>query len=186
MKSLSIHIIVLSLLLFGSQAQVHASQGRTLLASYPATEDSIAPGVMAPTPVEVTSSVQIKTQLQAPAPAPKAPPVQNAAPVASAASFDAVPFSQIEPVIQRLKVIEELIRTQGRAYDYRALTLKQLKGILSQLQSAGAKPQSAPAAPIPTAPLAPAAKPAISASERNLKSLPIPVELEHSNDSAEI
>ena len=49
--------------------------------------------------------------------------------------FELVPANQAEPIIHRLKIVEELIRKHGRAYDYRMHTIKELQSILSQLDS---------------------------------------------------
>ncbi|MGK5082647.1 hypothetical protein WDW37_05020 [Bdellovibrionota bacterium FG-1] len=47
--------------------------------------------------------------------------------------YDPVPVGQVEPLAQRLKLVETLIQRHGRAYDYRIHTIKELQEILSQL-----------------------------------------------------
>jgi hypothetical protein len=86
-----------------------------------------------------------------PAAAPKATPAAAAAPAKAAqsarlavATYDTVPASQSDALIQRLKIVENLIRKYGRAYDYRTHTLKELELIQSTLESA-----AAPATPAP-------------------------------------
>ncbi len=48
--------------------------------------------------------------------------------------FDPVAPDQKESIIQRLKLIETLIRNHGQAYDYRVLTNAQLQKILDELK----------------------------------------------------
>ncbi len=50
-------------------------------------------------------------------------------------SFDAVPSDQIPLVIKRLRLIELLISRHARAYDYRALTIRELESRLAQLEN---------------------------------------------------
>jgi hypothetical protein len=49
-------------------------------------------------------------------------------------AYDYVPVDRIKEVSERLKYIEELITTYGRAYDYRLNTSTKLKAILKKLE----------------------------------------------------
>lgn len=49
--------------------------------------------------------------------------------------FESVPPEQIEGISQRLKLIDQLLRKYGRAYDYRIHTIKELENILSELDA---------------------------------------------------
>jgi hypothetical protein len=77
-----------------------------------------------------------KPQAAAPA-TPVAASVPKAA--SSAPTFDAVPASQSEAILQRLKIVENLVRKYGRAYDYRTHTLKELELIQSTLETSAAQ-----------------------------------------------
>jgi hypothetical protein len=123
---------------------------------YPATEDtpseeviSSAPGYNGQTPAAPTS-VQVQntapTQMAAPAQVQAKVKVQAKAqtqPQAQAPSdpmrYDSVPNNQAEPLLRRLRLVEELIAKYGRAYDYRELTVPQLQDILSQLDNKAAE-----------------------------------------------
>lgn len=50
-------------------------------------------------------------------------------------SYESVPPEQIEGISQRLKLIDQLLRKYGRAYDYRIHTIKELETILSELDA---------------------------------------------------
>ena len=50
-----------------------------------------------------------------------------------APSYDPVPSDQVDPLVKRLKIVQELIEKHARAYDYRIYTTKQLLAILDQL-----------------------------------------------------
>lgn len=47
--------------------------------------------------------------------------------------YDLVPTNQTDPLIQRLKLVEQLILKYNRAYDYRVHTIKDLESILAKL-----------------------------------------------------
>lgn len=165
---------------------------------YAATDNSeMQPGFAMPVDTETGANLAIsngvQTQSVEAAPAPKkakarataaaapasvietVPAIPSAKPVAAAsarlatASFDTVPASQSDAILQRLKIVENLVRKYGRAYDYRAHTLKELLLIQSTLESTAAPvaaPQAAvvqPAAPIPTAPVVTAPAPVTAA-----------------------
>jgi hypothetical protein len=51
------------------------------------------------------------------------------------ATFDSVPQAQADGVAKRLKLVEEIVRRYGRAYDYRSLTSKDLELILAELDA---------------------------------------------------
>jgi hypothetical protein len=55
-------------------------------------------------------------------------------------SYDPVPSGEEDAVAARLQIVDKLIREFGRAYDYRSHTLKELEGILAQLETRDAPP----------------------------------------------
>lgn len=186
-KSLRRHFLgsAVSLLALASFAEVALAKQPAPHESYPATEDSISPGQMEPTPVEVTSSVQIKTRVHAPVRRRKAPQtvvIPSERKTAAAPAYDPVPASQAEPIIKRLKLVEELIRKYGRAYDYRNHTLKQLEGVLASLEGRQGAPATASA---PNIVQPKAAAQAGEAADDDLKSLPTPVELDSGTDTVD-
>jgi hypothetical protein len=77
-------------------------------------------------------------------PAPKefeVEPKRLSAPkVRKAVAFDAVPVDQTDALVRRLELVQQLIRDYGRAYDYRALTVRQLEGILEALENSELAP----------------------------------------------
>ena len=99
------------------------------------TYSSIEPD--APTPPQattVTVKVDAPTATAAVAAAPKKSP-----------NFDAVPESLKGPLKERLALVEMLITEHGRAYDYRAMTIAQLRGILAELDAKRGAKAEAPA-----------------------------------------
>ncbi|MEK6579413.1 MAG: hypothetical protein AABZ55_09330 [Bdellovibrionota bacterium] len=50
-------------------------------------------------------------------------------------SFDPVPGEQRELIARRLKIVEELLKKYGRAYDYRVYTAHELEMIIKDLES---------------------------------------------------
>src|SRR5262249_42158984 len=56
--------------------------------------------------------------------------------------YDPVPVGQAEPLSRRLRLVDEMIRKYGRAYDYRIHTVKELEAILADLDA-----QARPAQP---------------------------------------
>lgn len=72
--------------------------------------------------------VAVKVSAETAAPAP-----------ASGSGYDTVPNSQAEPLVRRLRLVQELITKYGRAYDYRSLTVTALQEILAQLDSESAQ-----------------------------------------------
>ena len=66
-------------------------------------------------------------------------PATAAAPAAAPAStFDPVPSDQASLIAKRLPLIEKIMVKHGRAYDYRAHTVKQLEAILASLDQSEA------------------------------------------------
>jgi hypothetical protein len=63
----------------------------------------------------------------------KTPPLNFFSP--QQAQFDRVPPAQKKSILNRLVLIEKLIRDQGRAYDYRVHTTQELIKILSSFQN---------------------------------------------------
>lgn len=141
----------------------------------------------APAPAPVAAPKKAKARATASAAsapvidtAPAIPTAKAVAPVAvksapqSSQSFDAVPASQKDAILERLTIVENLVRKYGRAYDYRTHTLKELQLIQSTLEStstpaAAAQPAAAPArvraqAPVVAVP-APVAAPAATSAE---------------------
>jgi len=91
------------------------------------------------------------------------PPQRTLAKPAStfkAPPFDSVPPEQRALIAQRLALIEKLILEQGRAYDYRTLTVAQLVAIAEHL-----KPKTPPAPTPPAAPKLDEATPQNDAGE---------------------
>ena len=103
---------------------------------YPATEDTPSEEVIQSAPGYSAAAAH-----QAPAPitvSAVAAPQAAAAPQALAGSsskYDSVPGAQAEPLLRRLRLVEELIAKYGRAYDYRTLTVTQLQAILGELDA---------------------------------------------------
>lgn len=101
-------------------------------------------------PVPPTAPIKgVAVNQPAPAPAPVPVAQQSfftakpaAAPVAAAPlapvakTYDRVPQDQIDPVLTRLQLVEEIVRRFGRAYDYRTHTVRELEAILQQLKMA--------------------------------------------------
>jgi len=56
-----------------------------------------------------------------------------------ATRFDAVPDQHITEIAQRLKYANEILKRFGRAYDYRATTLREFKHVLAELEDAEEK-----------------------------------------------
>ncbi|MDR3606682.1 MAG: hypothetical protein P4M08_04785 [Oligoflexia bacterium] len=67
-------------------------------------------------------------------------PTGNQEPVAIAAprkvTYDAVPIDQVDSILKRLKLVEEILQKYGRAYDYRTHTTHEFETILTQLAAA--------------------------------------------------
>jgi hypothetical protein len=51
------------------------------------------------------------------------------------AKYDRVPTTQTDGISYRLRLVEEILRKHGRAYDYRSLTVKDLELILAELDA---------------------------------------------------
>jgi hypothetical protein len=119
----------------GSSDSSSSSSGATLPTA-PATVPAAAPAA------HNTKIHKAAKKAQQPA-APTATLAAASAPKAAspAAAFDAVPANQSEAILQRLKIVENLVRKYGRAYDYRAHTLKELELIQSTLESTAAQAQ---------------------------------------------
>ncbi|MBC7690809.1 MAG: hypothetical protein H7222_03505 [Methylotenera sp.] len=110
-----------------SQTEVETPGTAAQAPSYGTLED--APVVVTPPPVVYT-----KPPLQAPTHI-----VATQAPSKSArssdAAFDQVPPQQTESILRRLKLVEMILKSSGRAYDYRMHTTRELEGVLNHLQS---------------------------------------------------
>jgi hypothetical protein len=168
---------------------------------YAATDvNEIQAGTAAALPVEddtapLLSSQNVQVQEAAPQKKTAAPKQKQKTPraVASAASakankpvavtakavaFDVVPADQSNAILERLKIVEELIRKYGRAYDYRTHTLKELqliqgtlestsaaRPVAAQVQAQAPAPAPAPAATAVAAPAPAAAAPAAPQSD---------------------
>lgn len=108
---------------------------------YSATEEGPSEEVLQSAPGYTGETVDVKT----PPPSAKvrkaAPPIIQArtAPTPSSNSspqqYDAVPTTQAEPLIRRLRLVETIIAKYGRAYDYKTLTVTELQTILGQLDN---------------------------------------------------
>ncbi len=173
----SLNASLLSLLItplaFSSIALAKPHSKKPAKEVYSATDSNeMQPGLAMPVDAQPTP-----VQTQAPVQTMAAPPARVAK-ITRAVSFDAVPASQSDAILQRIKIVENLVRKYGRAYDYRAHTLKELQLIQSTLESAAPAPAAAPA---PRA----AAAPAENSDDVNLKTLPTPSEFEPNNDAQE-
>jgi hypothetical protein len=51
------------------------------------------------------------------------------------AAFDRVPLTQADGIARRLRLVEDIMRRHGRAYDYRSLTVHDLEMILAELDA---------------------------------------------------
>ncbi len=143
---------------------------RPIVKSTPAPKPK--PAVRKQAPV---ASAPVARQAEA-APAPALAPKQE-----TRINYDKVPASETAPLMQRLKLVEQLIERHHRAYDYRAFTVKQLQEILKALDEPfekafqEAKPSEAnvPVPAVPTQISTPApAPPAEPASEMPSASTP--------------
>lgn len=68
--------------------------------------------------------------------------LEESSAVAPATPYDPVPADQVDALSKRLKLVEELIRKHGRAYDYRTLTIKELEALIEGLSAPKAPPSS--------------------------------------------
>lgn len=95
-------------------------------------------------PVKSVQPAKPKAVVRKQAPVASAPVARQAEPTAQSAvtpapkqeariNYDKVPASETAPLMQRLKLVEQLIERHHRAYDYRAFTVKQLQEILKAL-----------------------------------------------------
>lgn len=98
---------------------------------YSATEDSPSEEVIGSAPGYTGESIDVKPAL----PAPKRRVTPPSSVEEKTAEFDAVPNSQAEPLIRRLRLVETLIAKYGRAYDYKTLTVTELQTILGRLDT---------------------------------------------------
>jgi hypothetical protein len=112
---------------------------------YSAVESNAGPAAQATAQASVHASVRApKATLARVEVAAPARPVAQAAGIAAptapltpaAPAFDAVPAAQTDALSMRLVLVDALIRRHGRAYDYRALTVKKLQELLAQLDHA--------------------------------------------------
>jgi hypothetical protein len=87
--------------------------------------------VRAPTQKPKLAPVTATSSASAPETTPLPPP--------ETAQFDAVPVTQTEPMVRRLRLVETLIARYGRAYDYRTHTVVELQAILGQLEAESAQ-----------------------------------------------
>lgn len=115
--------------------------------TYPATDGTSTPEELpeigSEAPVEVTSSVQVKTEVSASKKGAskkklarsESSPKKQLAPNQKLVSYDSVPPTQTEAMLARLKIVEDMIHVYGRAYDYRVYTLAELQEIQNHLQT---------------------------------------------------
>jgi hypothetical protein len=110
--------------------------------TYPATEEgpsqevvSSAPGYNGTAPLPQAEPESSDAAAAAAAAQTKKATAPQAAPAAVSKGFDLVPTNQTEPLIRRLKLAETLVMKYGRAYDYRAMTVLELQGILDKLDA---------------------------------------------------
>jgi chemotaxis protein histidine kinase CheA len=109
-----------------------------------AAAPSPSPAAIAAPAAAVADTSASTTVAAAAAAIPTAPaatavaPVANAAPAPKSAkqAFDRVPRDQVEPLLERLQLVQEIIRHYGRAYDYRVYTVRELENILNRLKAA--------------------------------------------------
>ncbi|HLD98727.1 MAG TPA: hypothetical protein VJB59_00620 [Bdellovibrionota bacterium] len=104
-------------LLNPNESQAKISKKSRTRDVYPATEPDLP--LRAPKPRVISAE--------------KAEPRLPIATQAGAPSYDPVPSDQVDPLVKRLKIVQELIEKHARAYDYRIYTTKQLLAILDQL-----------------------------------------------------
>ncbi|MFL5814670.1 MAG: hypothetical protein ACJ763_13940 [Bdellovibrionia bacterium] len=109
-----------------------SDSAETTLPTAPAT----LPAASAAPAAKAHKAAKAKAAMPA-ASAPKA----AASAAAPAAAYDAVPSNQSDAILQRLKIVENLVRKYGRAYDYRTHTLKELELIQSTLEGTAAQAQ---------------------------------------------
>lgn len=135
--SLTCLTLVLAAFSFTITAEAKVAKNKPVQ-TYSATEPESA----APVTVTTVTVVPTAPVPQLSAPAPKAPVQKNS-------SYDPVPSDQVNPVVRRLRLVEEIVRKHQRAYDYRMLTTRDLESILASLESTPQTPSTAaPAAPI--------------------------------------
>jgi hypothetical protein len=115
------------------------------LQTYAATEDE---SEIAPAPVSTSVSKPKATSTQQ-TPQTGATLFQTPA---EKAKFEPVPPDQVDSIARRLKLVENLLRKHGRAYDYRIHTLKELESIQASLEPSPTTtepPADEPALPLP-------------------------------------
>ena len=66
-------------------------------------------------------------------------PPQVAPPTLAEAPYDSVPDDQVNPVLVRIQLVEEIVRKYSRAYDDRAHTVRDLQMLLKQLDGQSAR-----------------------------------------------
>jgi len=96
---------------------------------YAAVEDDDGP----PSSLRVTTTTTVQAS-------PSQTKKESIAPARSSPNYDSVPLNQRESIARRLKLIEQLVREYGRAYDYRSHTNQDLEKILAQLETPPAPP----------------------------------------------
>lgn len=106
----------------------------SLLSALPA---HAAPKIQKRTP-ETYPATEVEA---APLPSQKIRKTSSALPI-NTPSFETVTPSQIDSIAGRLKIVEEILRISGRAYDYRTLTTSQLEEILSSLRPQPSEPSA--------------------------------------------
>lgn len=100
------------------------------------------PAAQAPAPI---AKAPVRKQRQAPGKVSSAPAQETAAKKEPA--YFLVGPEQATAIARRLNLVERLLREYGRVYDYRAHTVRELEGILSELDEASASVPAAEPAP---------------------------------------
>jgi hypothetical protein len=174
---------------FSSSTAALAAKQHKAPEMYAATEAEAGETPVSPVPHPVAMAVNPSARklMNTPTPSRSRPSRQElagqampnqAAPAAAAgAAYDPVPSDQVDGMGRRLKLVEELIRRHGRAYDYRVHTVRELESVLAKLDGVRkasvpiAAPTATPIAEVKTAPVAADAEP-----ETISPALPTPTE----------
>lgn len=126
----------LILLLVGQSSWARAKHAH-VPERYAATEnDGTAPVIMAGHPIDEPGLEPDAPAAKQDAKATKPSPKQNAVKAeTNSAPFDVVPRERAAEISERVKYSYEILKRFGRAYDYKTVTLKELKSILKELEA---------------------------------------------------
>lgn len=114
--------------------------GLWIVASLLSTQSWAAPKspkneVYSATEGEQVLTVSTTVSTHKPKAVPPSKPVSKKRPKTAAPKplFEQVPAEHVESIAGRIKLVEQILRDYGRAYDYRVMTTRQLQAVLDRL-----------------------------------------------------